>query len=106
MGYRVSTYGSFDSGLSDRQWRRNITPMPSFTQLLPAPVLPAIFLICLAVAAHADPVDCELNKVALARVVTKNARLNFIAGRCERRPAWTTDERQCTLNASLVPADE
>src|SRR5262245_46344315 len=28
-------------------------------------VLPAIFLPCLAIAAHADPVDCELNKVAL-----------------------------------------
>jgi hypothetical protein len=92
--------------LSDRQWRRNIKPMPSFKQVLPAPVLPAIFLICLAVAAHADPVGCELNKVALARVVTKDARLNFIAGRSERTPACPSAESACRLKAYLVPADE
>jgi hypothetical protein len=80
--------------------------MLSFTQALPAPVLPAIFLTCLAIAAHADPVDCELNKVALARVVTKDARLNFVAGRSERTPACPSTENACRLKAYLVPGDE
>jgi hypothetical protein len=69
-------------------------------------VLPAIFLTCLAIAAHADPVDCELNKVALARVVTKDARLKFVAGRSERTPACPSTENACRLKAYLVPGDE
>ena len=69
-------------------------------------VLPAIFLTCLASAAHSDPVDCELNKVALARVVTKDARLKFVAGRSERTPACPSTENACRLKAYLVPGDE
>jgi hypothetical protein len=69
-------------------------------------VLPAIFLACLAIPAHADPVGCELNKVALARVVTKDARLKFVAGRSERTPACPSTENACRLKAYLVPGDE
>jgi hypothetical protein len=68
--------------------------------------LPAILLTCLAVAAHADPVDCELNTFALARVVTKEARVNFIAGRSERTPACPSAESACRRKAYLVPGDE
>ena len=80
--------------------------MLSSKQVLPAPFLPAIFLTCFAVAAHAGPVDCEQNKVALARVVTKEARLNFIAGPSERTPACPSAESACRLKAYLVARDE
>jgi hypothetical protein len=70
------------------------------------PFPPAIFLTCLAVVAHAGPVDCELNKVALARVVTKEARLDFIAGPDKRTPACPSAESACRLKAYLVPGDE
>jgi hypothetical protein len=101
-----SALSSFNSGLSHRRWRRNITPMLSLKRLLPAPFLSAIFLTCLATMAHAGPADCELSKVALARVVTKDARLNFIAGRSERAPACPSAESACRLKAYLVPGDE
>jgi len=47
----------------------------------------ALVLIGPAVPARAGPVDCEQNKVALARVVTKDARLHFVAGAGNRTPA-------------------
>ena len=80
--------------------------MLSFKQALSAPFLPAIFLTCLAVVTHAGPVDCEQNKVALARVVAKEARLNFIAGPDKRTPACPSAESACRLKAYLVPGDE
>jgi hypothetical protein len=80
--------------------------MLSLTYARRAFPLPTIFFICYAVAAHADPVDCELNKVALARVVQKDARLNFIAGHSERTPACPSAESACRLRAYLVPGDE
>jgi hypothetical protein len=103
--------------LNNGQWRRNISanrqpswgmPMLSLTSAFPARSLPVIFFICFAVAAHAGPVDCEQkqNKVALARVVTTEARLNFIAGRGERTPACPSAESVCRLKAYLVPGDE
>jgi hypothetical protein len=83
-----------------------IMPMLSLQRVLPALVLPAMVLACLAVAAHAGPAGCELNKVALARIVAKDARLNFVAGRSERTPACPSAESACRLKAYVVPADE
>jgi hypothetical protein len=68
--------------------------------------LSAIVLACAVAAAHADPVGCEQNNVALARVVASEARVNFIAGRSERTPACPSAERGCRLRAYLVPGDE
>jgi hypothetical protein len=68
--------------------------------------LSAIVLACSLAAAHADPVGCEQNDVALARVVASEARVNFIAGRSERTPACPSAESGCRLRAYLVPGDE
>jgi hypothetical protein len=68
--------------------------------------LSAIVLACGVAAAHADPVGCEQNNVALARVVASEVRVNFIAGRSERTPACPSAERGCRLRAYLVPGDE
>jgi hypothetical protein len=65
-----------------------------------------ILLACPTLAAHAGPVDCEQNKVALARVVSKDSRLHFIAGKSERMPACPSAESACTLKAYVVPGDE
>src|SRR5262249_33974519 len=54
----------------------------------------------------ADPVGCEQNKVVLARVVSKDARLHFIAGKSERMPACPSAESACRLRAYAVPGDE
>jgi len=81
-------------------------PMPSLTRVLPALSLPAIFFTCCAVAAHASPVGCELNKVTLARVVGKEARVNFIAGPSKRMSACPSAETACRLRAYVVPGDE
>jgi hypothetical protein len=81
-------------------------PMPSLTRVLPALSLPAIFFTCCAVAAHAGPVDCELNKVALARVDTKEARVNFIAGLSKPKSGCPSGESACRLRAYVVPGDE
>jgi uncharacterized membrane protein len=48
--------------------------------------LSAIVLACGAAVAHADPVGCEQNNVALARVVASEVRVNFIAAASGRRP--------------------
>jgi len=56
--------------------------------------------------------DCEdwnedtPNQVALARVVTTQTRLHFIAGRDKRRPACPSLGSACKLKAFLVPGDE
>ena len=57
---------SFNRGLSPRQRRRKIAAMLFLKQSLPA----AAILASLVLAAHADPVGCEQNKVVLARVVS------------------------------------
>jgi len=66
----------------------------------------AIVLACGAAAAHADPVGCEQNNVAPARVVASGPRVNFIAGRSERTPACPSAESGCRLKAYLVPGDD
>src|SRR6266436_2511690 len=78
--------------------------MFSLRQLLPALLPAAIVLSCLTVATQAGPADCVLNKVALARVVTQDARLHFIAGASKR--SCPSAERACRLRAYLVPGDE
>jgi hypothetical protein len=78
--------------------------MFSLRQLLPALLPAAIVLSCLTVATQAGPADCELNKVALARVVTQEARLHFIAGASKR--SCPSAARACSLRAYLVPGDE
>jgi hypothetical protein len=78
--------------------------MQSLKQVLSALFLPAIVLACLTVATHAGPADCELKKVALARVVTQESRLYFVAGTSKQNcPAA---ERACRLRAYLAPGDE
>src|SRR5512133_3118413 len=69
-------------GLPHRRRRRNIASMHFARQVLFA----AVMLASLVGAAHAGPAGCELNKVAPARVVTKEPRLQFVAGGGERTP--------------------
>jgi len=71
-------------------------------QSLPA----AAILASLVLPAHADPVGCEQNKVSLARVVSKDARLHFIASKSERMPACPSAESACRLRPYVVPGDE
>jgi hypothetical protein len=80
--------------------------MPSLTHALPPLPLPAMVFTCCAVAAHASPVGCELNKVALARVVAKEAHVNFIAGPSKRVSGCPSAEGACRLKAYVVPGDE
>jgi hypothetical protein len=93
-----------NSGLSNRPQHCTIATMQSLKQVLLDLFLPAIFLACLPIAAHAGPADCELNKVALARAVAKDARLHFIAG--ASKPSCPSAERACRLRAYVVPGDE
>ena len=79
-----------------------MTAMLFLKQSLPA----ASILASLVVAAHADPVGCEQNKVALALVVAKDARFHFIAGKSERTPACPSGESACRLRAYVMPGDE
>jgi len=92
------------SGLSDRPQRCTIATMQSLKQIFSGLLLPATVLACLPIAAHAGPADCELNKVALARVVTQDARLHFIAGASKR--ACPSAEGDCRLRAYVVPGDD
>jgi hypothetical protein len=80
--------------------------MPSLRHALPALSLSAMLFTCWAVAAHAGPVDCEQNKVALARVVGKEAHVNFIAGQGKRMSACPSAESACRLKAYVIPGDE
>jgi len=78
--------------------------MQSSKQALSSLFLPAILLACFPITAHAGPTDCELKKVALARVVTQDARLHFIAGASKR--TCPSAESGCRLRAYVVPGDE
>jgi hypothetical protein len=66
----------------------------------------AIMLAWLAGTAHAGPAGCELNKVAPARVATKEPRLHFIAGAGERTQGCPSAASACRLPAYVVPGDE
>jgi hypothetical protein len=66
----------------------------------------AIIFAWLAGAAHAGPAGCELNKVAPARVATKEPRLHFVAGGGERTPGCPSAASACRLRAYVKPGDE
>jgi hypothetical protein len=72
----------------------------------------ATFLSMFVVAAHAAPFKCEdwnedtPNKLALARVVSTQTRLYFIAGPEKRRPTCPSLASTCRLKAFLVRGDE
>src|SRR6478672_3210998 len=90
------------SGLPHRPGRRNIAPMHFSRQVLSA----AIMLACLAGTAHAGPAGCELNKVAPARVATKDPRVYFVAGANARASACPSAASACRLRAYVMPGDE
>lgn len=79
--------------------------MPAVQPIIRIALLLAIALNLLALPAQAAPVDCE-HIVALARVVTKEARVNFVAGHGERTPTCPSAARACQQNAYVVPGDE
>ena len=77
----------------------------------PAPSLPIvapIFLTLFSVAAHGALLSCDdaSKQVVLARVVTTQARINFVAGSDKRKPACPSPESACKLKAFLVPGDQ
>jgi hypothetical protein len=67
----------------------------------------AVAMTVLALPARTASADCEdaPDNVALARVVTTDAKLNFIAGPDKRTPACPSTESACKLKAFLVPGD-
>ena len=68
-----------------------------------------LFLSLTAVAARADPLNCEdllSSRVVLSRVSTTQAKLNFVAGPDKRTPTCPSPESTCRLKAFLVPGDE
>src|SRR5260370_31148108 len=81
-----------------------VRPLPSISR--------ATFLSLSVAAAHAAPLNCgdwnedTPNQVALARVVTTQTRLHFIAGRDKRRPACPSLGIACKLKAFLLPDAE
>src|SRR5919204_3308268 len=98
----ASTRRSATSGLPHRRRRRNIACMHFARQVLPA----AVMLASLVGAAHAGPAGCELNKVAPARVVTKEPRLHFVASGGERTSGCPSAASACRLRAYVMPGDE
>lgn len=66
----------------------------------------AIMFASLAATAHAGPAGCELNKVAPARVATKEPRLHFVAGAGEPSPGCPSAASSCRLAAYVMPGDE
>jgi len=79
-----------------------------FHPLLSSATSVAIFVACLAVFADAAGADCSLSEknVALARVVTKEAKLYFVSGNRKQAPECPSDANACRLKAYLVPGDE
>jgi hypothetical protein len=72
-----------------------------------APVISSVFCAFFVMTAHAQwDSDCEIKKAALARVVSTQAKINFIDGPSERTPACPSAESVCRLKAYLVPGDE
>ena len=68
----------------------------------------AIVLTFFVVSARAAEADCGdwQEKVSLARVVTTDAKLNFIAGPGKRTPGCPSAGGACKLKAFLVPGDQ
>jgi len=92
--------------LSNCRSQRNIVPMLSLQPLLRALFLPAICVAGFVIPIHGSAAECELDNIALARVVTKQARLNFVAAGSEQAPTCPSAEATCRRSAYLVPGDE
>src|SRR6476469_240190 len=72
-------------------------------------LIPFALGVCIAsFAADAAPFDCNDSsaEVSLARVVTTQTRVNFIAGPGNRTPGCPSAANTCKLKAFLVPGDE
>ncbi len=80
-------------------------PILSFKPLLATPSSVGILLAFLAIAARADCVLPERN-LALARVVTKEAKLYYVSGPRKGTPECPSAANACRLKAYLVPGDE
>ena len=79
---------------------------PDFYPFLLALFLPAICVAGFVIPIHGSAAECELDNIALARVVTKQARLNFVAAGSEQAPTCPSAEATCRRSAYLVPGDE
>jgi hypothetical protein len=68
----------------------------------------ATFMSLLVTTAQGAPVTCEdsLKEIVLARVISTQTRVNFIAGPDRRKPACPSPESTCKLKAFVVPGDE
>jgi hypothetical protein len=82
--------------------------MRNFKQVLCLAGASAIVLMFFVVLARAAEADCDdaQRKVSLARVVTTDAKLNFIASPGKRTPGCPSTGDACKLKAFLVPGDE
>jgi hypothetical protein len=79
-----------------------------FNPLLSSATSVAIFVASLAAFADAAGADCSLSEknVALARVVTKEAKLYFVSSPRKQAPECPSGASACRLKAYLVPGDE
>lgn len=82
--------------------------MLPFNPLLSAPALVRIFLTFLAISTQAARADCVLaeKNLAIARVVTKEAKLHFISGPRKGAPECPSTANACRLSAYLLPGNE
>jgi hypothetical protein len=78
----------------------------TWKSLVLTPVLSAICGGFLTVQTHAESTDCELNNIALGRVITTEPTLHFMAGPSKHGPSCPSAEAACKLKAYLVPGDE
>lgn len=82
--------------------------MLPFKPLLSAPALVQTFLAFLAISTQAARADCALaeKNVALARIVTKEAKLHFISGPRKGASECPSTADACKLRAYLLPGNE
>src|SRR5262245_55726821 len=80
--------------------------MPCGKQVIATAGSVALSVTLLAGAARAAGDDCEdaPDRLALARVVTTDARLNFVAG--PDKKTCPSADNACKLRAFLVPGDD
>lgn len=82
--------------------------MLPFKALLSAPALVRTFLTFLAISTQAARADCVVaeKNFAVARVVTKEAKLYYISGPRKGAPECPSTANACRLRAYLLPGDE
>jgi len=68
----------------------------------------AIFVLFLAISLDAARAECvpSENNVALARVITEEAKLYFVSGSRKQAPQCPSAATACRMKAYLVPGDE